>query len=392
VVAAGNEGNIPYIGGPGSKTPNAISVAATNSWSDGVYSVVAKYSSRGPGDQNSLKPDISAPSGLTLAAFGTGTEFNEAVQGTSFAAPVVAGALAVIKERCPSCSPFTLKAILMNNAKRHVQYHTADQPMSNTSLPVDDAPNSLVGAGEVQLQQALGADVWAYCIEDTQPSLSFGLINAHKEIRVTKTIKVINLSGNEQTLRIENEFSVKKLNETQENPLTVSFSPVEQTLAAGCNSEVEFKVTLVVDASKAPKNRMTSGGAASNDPTLNDWNEFGGWVVIENTNTRKDVSLAYHTVIRQASDLKIKGSSVISNFTDGPTNLPVGLTNEGAGVAQVDAFELLFTSEDDPEGGYGEEISPSDFRFIGYRVFQPQEGSSADCEYLLEFSFTTWVG
>lgn len=338
-----------------------------------------------------MKPDISAPSGLTLAAFGTGTDFNEAVQGTSFAAPIVAGALAVIKERCPNCSPFALKAILMNNAKRHVQYHTADQPVSDTSMPVDDAPNSLVGAGEVQLQQALDADVWAYCKEDTQPSLSFGLINAHKKITVTKTIKVINLSGNEQTLRIKNEFSVKKLNETQENPLSVSFSPVEQTLAAGCNSEVEFKVTLVVDASKAPKNRMTSGGAASNDPTLNDWNEFGGWVIIENTSAGKDVSLAYHALIRQASDLKIRGSSVISNFTGGPTELPVGLTNEGAGVAQVDAFELLFISEDDAEGGYGEETSPSDFRFIGYRVFQPQE-SSANCDYLLEFSFTTWVG
>ena len=61
-----------------------------------------------------------------------------------------------------------------------------------------------------------------------------------------------------------------------------------------------------------------------------------------------------------------------------------------AGVAQVDAFELLFTSEDDPEGGYGAEVTPSDFRYIGYRVFQP-EGQAGTCDYLLEFSFTTWV-
>lgn len=60
------------------------------------------------------------------------------------------------------------------------------------------------------------------------------------------------------------------------------------------------------------------------------------------------------------------------------------------GVAQVDAFELLFTSEDDAEAGYGEEISPSDFRYIGYRVVEP-EGQAGTCDYLLEFSFTTWV-
>ena len=58
------------------------------------------------------------------------------------------------------------------------------------------------------------------------------------------------------------------------------------------------------------------------------------------------------------------------------------------GVAQVDAFELLYTSEDDPEGAYGHEFSPSDFKYIGYRVIQPKD--VADCDYLLEFSFTTW--
>ena len=32
------------------------------------------------GDSNDLKPDIAAPSGLTLAAFGTGNEFLDSVQ------------------------------------------------------------------------------------------------------------------------------------------------------------------------------------------------------------------------------------------------------------------------------------------------------------------------
>lgn len=81
VVAAGNEGNVPFIGGPGSKTPNALAVAATSKWQADVYSVVASYSSRGPGDQNNLKPDISAPSGLRLAQYGTGSDFYENIEG-----------------------------------------------------------------------------------------------------------------------------------------------------------------------------------------------------------------------------------------------------------------------------------------------------------------------
>lgn len=405
VVASGNEGNIPYIAGPGAKTPNAFSVAATNNWASGSNSVVASYSSRGPGDANNLKPDISAPSGLTLAAFGTGNEFFNTVQGTSFAAPLAAGAAVLIKERCPACSPFTLKAILMNNAKRHVQYHTINTPVveeqANANAtqanathvgndgPKDDAPNSLVGSGEIQLQKALGADSWAYSVEDTQPSISFGLINAHQEMILKKTIKIINLSGLEQTLRPRNEASQNLLGEEQEIPMSFSFSPEEQVLPAECNSEITFEVTLIVDATKAPINRMTSGGKASKDPATNDWSEFGGWIVIENTDTEKDVSLAYHALIRRASNLVVEGSGIIENFTGGPTEVEVKLVNRGAGVAQVDSYELLFTSEDDIEAEYGGVITPSDFRYIGYRVVEP-EGKAGTCDYLLEFSFTTW--
>ena len=346
VVAAGNEGNIPYIGGPGAKTPNALAVAATSKWNSDSYSIVASYSSRGPGDENTLKPDISAPSGLTLAAFGTGTEFLNTVEGTSFAAPLAAGAVALIKERCPGCSPFALKAILMNNAKRHVQYHTANTRIIQDQSPVtsknatqtdddkpkDDAPNSLVGSGEIQLDKALDSDIWAYSVEDTQPSISFGLINAHQEMILKKTIKVINLSGSEQNLKFRNEVSRKLLDEEQENPIMISFSPEQQVLPAECNAEITFEVTLIVDATKAPVNRMTSGGQASNDPSLNDWNEFGGWIVIENVDTAKDISLAYHALIRQASNLKIEGSGIIENFNGGPTEVEVKLSNGGAGA------------------------------------------------------------
>jgi hypothetical protein len=70
-----------------------------------------------------------------------------------------------------------------------------------------------------------------------------------------------------------------------------------------------------------------------------------------------------------------------------PAEVPIGLMNIGAGVAQIDSYQLLFISEDDPENGRGSEDPPSDLRYIGYRVLPVFE---TDCEYLLEFAITTW--
>ena len=411
VVAAGNEGFVPYIAGPGGTTPNAISVGSTGSPKGTSYNTMATYSSRGVGENNLLKPDITAPSGLSLAAVGTGNGMMTNVEGTSFSAPLIAGTAALVKERCPTCSPFALKAILMNNARRHVQYTTtSSQPWSSeqpTEVPLaandtnstnssdmyvpllkDDAPLSLAGAGGVQIDKALDSDIWAYSLNDLQPSLSFGLINAYQEIVLTKTIKVINISGRQQTLRLRSEVAYKALfEEGQENPLTISFSPQTALLPEGCNSEIIINATLTVNPYKAPPNHMTSSGAASKDPSLMDRNEFGGWIVIENVENGKDVSLPYMMILRQASHVTLE-NNVFQSLNGNTAEVNIGLVNDGVGVAQIDAFELLFTSEDDPEGEYGQENSPSDFRYVGYRVWKTE--NVTDCDYLLEFSFTTW--
>jgi len=99
----GNSGAIEYNHPYGSLTipadaPYTIAVGATD-WSNDLYHT---YSSRGPTSDNRIKPDLSAPSGVSSFTYGHLGFF-----GTSAATPHVAGAFALLKEKVP----FKLKNI-----------------------------------------------------------------------------------------------------------------------------------------------------------------------------------------------------------------------------------------------------------------------------------------
>src|SRR5690606_16719602 len=75
--------------------------------------VIAGLSSRGPGTEVQLKPEIAAP-GLQVAsvAVGSGNQPTDK-SGTSMAAPLVAGAAALVRQAFPSLGPGEVKAALM---------------------------------------------------------------------------------------------------------------------------------------------------------------------------------------------------------------------------------------------------------------------------------------
>ena len=77
---------------------------------------MADFSSRGPVLGNRLKPDISAP-GYTIysAMSGTGT-LGVSSNGTSMAAPHMAGVLALLREKNPDWTVEEIKALAMNTA------------------------------------------------------------------------------------------------------------------------------------------------------------------------------------------------------------------------------------------------------------------------------------
>jgi len=110
---------------------------------------LADFSSRGPvTDTWEIKPDIVAP-GVEIESTIPGGYLS--LQGTSMAAPHVAGACALIKQAHPDWKPEQIKAALMNTAKPLLRqsapsqhsgyYHTFEQ-----------------GAGRIQVDEAIKAE------------------------------------------------------------------------------------------------------------------------------------------------------------------------------------------------------------------------------------------
>ncbi|PIM69931.1 peptidase S8 [Streptomyces sp. JV178] len=122
-VAAGNEGQggERTIGSPGSAAA-ALTVGAV----DGKDRL-APFSSRGPGLDGRIKPDVTAPGVAITAASAKGSvlarEVGEqpagylTISGTSMATPHVAGAAALLRQRHPSWSYTRIKAALVASAK-----------------------------------------------------------------------------------------------------------------------------------------------------------------------------------------------------------------------------------------------------------------------------------
>jgi len=174
VSAAGNLGRsadgraqYEWIGAPGN-APWVITVGASshNGTVDRSDDTVAGFSSRGPGAIDfQAKPDLVAP-GVGIESLGeagttlyntkplmrlwgtvqTATEPYLSLSGTSMAAPVVSGTIALMLQANPSLTPNLVKAILEFTAEAHREYDGLTQ-----------GAGFLNARGAVQLSQSLAA-------------------------------------------------------------------------------------------------------------------------------------------------------------------------------------------------------------------------------------------
>jgi hypothetical protein len=104
---------------PGSLTepassPSTVAVGAT-CWSQ---LTPTSYSSRGPTIDGRTKPELLAPDSVSGSTYGSGGCETSGFAGTSAAAPHVAGAAALLKQRTPSATPGQLLTLLQANTVR----------------------------------------------------------------------------------------------------------------------------------------------------------------------------------------------------------------------------------------------------------------------------------
>lgn len=179
--------------------------------------ILADFSSRGPVTSTwEIKPDVVAP-GVAINSTVPGGYLP--LQGTSMAAPHVAGACALLKQAHPDWGPEEIKAALMNTAKPIVNrkgrlYRTFEQ-----------------GAGRIQIEKAIKTNTIAM-----PASLQFGKFQLSDRMHEHSSYVTIKNTGNREQ---SYSFSIPNA----ENGLSWKF-PLSFYLKPGEKKRVEIKLSV----------------------------------------------------------------------------------------------------------------------------------------------------
>jgi minor extracellular serine protease Vpr len=166
---------------------------------------LATFSSRGPVTGSwEMKPDILAP-GVAIQSTIPGGYLS--LQGTSMAAPHIAGACALIKQAHPNWTPVQIKASMMNTAK---------PLMKNVNHPYNTYEQ---GAGRIQVTEAVKASTLV-----TPSSIQFGKFQLKDRHKVV--VNVENVSKRLQRYSFQIPEQVEGLN--WKLPMSFSLMPAEK--------------------------------------------------------------------------------------------------------------------------------------------------------------------
>ncbi len=327
-------------------------------------------SSRGPQHESTslIKPEIGAPGASVSAIAGTGTGEGP-FGGTSGAAPMVSGSAALLLQANPNLSPLEVKAMLMNNGETGID----TDPFTGL------APITRIGGGEVRVDRALGAPAAAWDEQYAQGALSFGFSDVEKDtVNMQRMVRVRNYSDQDVEYTITPTF---RYDNDADNGAVSLHAPSKVKVKAG--RDATFQVRLTINGELLRGNFMNSGSMGA-DPSGLTLNEYDGYLILDDG--EHPIHMAWHVLPRKASN--VVGRTNL-NFTDGQD--VVDLTNNGVGTAQNDAYSLLATSPDLPEGGLGEQAPNPDIRAVGINTFPVQAGvCSAQASFVWAFAINTW--
>ncbi|MCO4799765.1 MAG: S8 family serine peptidase, partial [Colwelliaceae bacterium] len=293
VISAGNEGDgAMTVTSPGN-AERALTVASTKK-----DDTIASYSSRGPIlSETFQKPEIAAPgSDISSLAIGSG---NVSLSGTSMAAPHVAGAAALVKQRYPELTGQEIKRLLINNTD------TLDYPFATA------------GSGRLNVLKAVEAKVLT-----NQSYLLFERLDrSTTEITIEGSIGLTNISNEEQSITLD--FT----NET----VGITYSILEgEEITLAANQTTTITVSLLIDTEtlaytesflhKANLN-ITSDTFTSAVPILIfdaiklDWDidQYSDSVWIHNKDTGKSRTIKYE---ENGSEYILPGDYFFSSFVN----------------------------------------------------------------------------
>ena len=224
-IAAGNEGDFgdQTVGSPGSAAA-ALTVGAVDD-----KDKLASFSSRGPGLDGAIKPDVTAPGVDITAAAAPGSLIDQEVgekpegyltiSGTSMATPHVAGAAAILKQEHPDWTYAELKGALTGSTKGG-KYTPFEQ-----------------GSGRIQVDKAIKQSVIA-----DPSSVSFGAQQwPHTDDKpVTKQLTYRNLGTKDVTLKLASTATNPKGQAAPSGFFKLGATTV--TVPAGGKASVDFTV------------------------------------------------------------------------------------------------------------------------------------------------------
>lgn len=305
---------------------NTVNVSVSPAVTTPLAGSMVGSSSRGPSfSYNEIKPDIGAP-GASLSAIAGGGTAEEAFGGTSGAAPMVAGAAALLIDAYPSRSPAEIKSLLMNTGDTNIQINPSTQPGVL-------APITRIGGGEVRVNRALASMTAAWDAEALTGSLSFGFHTLSENKALKKTVLVRNYSSQPQTYTITPTF---RYNDDASSGAIAVKAPASITVPA--NSSKTFDIQLKIDASKLPTWTL-NGGAQGGNGALLQTVEFDGYLKL--SSARDNLHLAWQVLPHKSANVTTSAPSVA--LSDGAGS--VTLTNAGVAGGRVDVFSLTGTSD-----------------------------------------------
>lgn len=377
VGAQGNDGDTYYInGGPGSA---GRALSAAGSRDDGLIvsgnprpdlaDTMTDFSSRGPRNRDSmLKPDLSAPAEqITYAQVGTGNGAGVSA-GTSFAAPLLAGGLTLLRQLHPTWTVEELKALVMNTAVFDL--------FANPNLTPPRQGPGRAGAGRLALANAVTANAVAFNADDAGlVSVSFGAIEVTATTALTKNIRVVNKGGAAVS------YTVSYDGITDIPGVSYSF-PGGATINVPANGSTTFQIKL--DANPAlMKHTRDAALLTTIQGFTRHWQSEESGLVKLTPASGPVLRVPVYVTARPASVMTTSQTQL--DFTADTGTININLTGQGVNtgasvptdvISLVAPYELQEISPDDTAStGYSNE---ADLKYVGVRSDYLAQGSVAN--------------